>query len=125
MSGVDVLGITFILLVFFLFIILLGVIITYRMRTKNDSAGLPYKWTYVLGSLLLLNWLLFFAGFYAAIPLHVADKIFTPIWLMLSTLGLITAIIEFRRKKVIAVPIACLSIISFAFSVLLYGIGEM
>jgi hypothetical protein len=74
---------------------------------------------------LVLNWLLYFAGFYTILPLQIADIMFTPIWLILSFLGLLIAFIEYKRSMGIAVPIAWLSIISLVFSLVLYGIGKM
>ena len=75
------------------------------MRKRPSSTGRPYKCSYVICILLVLNWLLYFAGFYTILPLQIADIMFTPIWLILSFLGLLIAFIEYKRSMGIAVPI--------------------
>jgi hypothetical protein len=112
---------SFILIIFFVSITILAI----KMRKRPSSTGRPYKCSYVICILLVLNWLLYFAGFYTILPLQIADIMFTPIWLILSFLGLLIAFIEYKRSMGIAVPIAWLSIISLVFSLVLYGIGKM
>lgn len=92
---------------------------------KGEKGERPYKITYVVVGLLIFQWMFFLTGGYTLLPVNVADALFVPIWLVLCIGSAITAIVEFKNNKFISIPVVGLTIISFLFSVLAYGIGEM
>lgn len=85
----------------------------------------PRKISYVIVGLLVVHWLFFLASGYALLPPNIANAVFTPLWLALSIAGALTAIYEFKNNKVIAIPVAGLTIISLMLSVFSYGISKM
>ncbi|WP_062051102.1 hypothetical protein [Bacillus sp. JCM 19034] len=92
---------------------------------KNDKGKRPYKVSYVVVGLLIFQWVYFLTGGYTLLPVNIANSLFVPIWLVLCVGSAITAIVEFKNNKFFSIPVGGLTIISFLFSVLAYGIGEM
>ncbi|WP_025784396.1 hypothetical protein [Sporosarcina sp. D27] len=85
----------------------------------------PRKTSYVVVGLLIFHWIFFLVNGYAIFPRRIADALFTPLWLALCLAGAITAIIEFKNNKIVAIPILGLVIISLIFSIVSYGISKM
>lgn len=92
---------------------------------KNEKVKRPFKVSYIVVGLLIFQWVFFLTSGYTLLPVNVADALFIPVWLVLCIAGAITTIIEFKNNKIFSVPVGGLTIISFLFSVLAYGIGEM
>jgi len=92
---------------------------------KSEKGKRPYSISYVVVGLLIFQWVFFLVGGYTLLPVNVADSLFVPIWLVLCVGSAITAIVEFKNNKFFSIPVGGLTIISFLFSVLAYGIGEM
>ncbi|MGF7088889.1 tryptophan-rich sensory protein [Kroppenstedtia sanguinis] len=92
---------------------------------KSEKGKRPYKISYVVVGLLIFQWVFFLTGGYALLPVNVADALFVPVWLVLCVGSAITAIVEFKNNKFFSIPVGGLTIISFLFSILIYGIGEM
>lgn len=96
------------------------------MSDKNSEEGKkPYKVSWAILGLLVLNWLLFLTNSYSLMPASISDLIFTPVWVILSVAGIIAVVYEFKKNKGFAVSLAGLTTISLLFTVLSYGIGEM
>lgn len=92
---------------------------------KSEKGKRPYRISYIVVGLLTFQWVFFLAGGYTLLPVNIADALFVPIWLVLCVGSAITAIVEFKKNKLFSIPIGGLTIISFLFSALAYGIGEM
>ncbi|WOV84378.1 hypothetical protein PGH26_00070 [Sporosarcina jeotgali] len=92
--------------------------------TNGKKRKPPRIISYVVGGLLIFHWIFFLVNGYALLPPSIADAVFTPIWLALCLAGAITAISEFMNNKIIAIPMAGLTIISLLFTVLSYGISN-
>ncbi|TMN22930.1 hypothetical protein FH966_08580 [Lentibacillus cibarius] len=96
------------------------------MADKNIEEGKkPYKVSWAILGLLVLNWLLFLTNSYSLMPVSISDLIFTPVWVILSVAGIIAVVYEFKKNKGFAVSLAGLTAISLLFTVLSYGIGKM
>lgn len=115
-----------------LFLVLIGVIVLLMfvvpavISNKNSEEGKkPYKISWVVLGLLVLNWFLFLTNSYSLMPANISDLIFTPIWVILSVAGIVAVVYEFKKNKGFAVSLAGLTTISLMFAVLSYGIGEM
>ncbi|WP_163529968.1 hypothetical protein [Halobacillus ihumii] len=107
-------------------IIFLTFVIPAIMAVKrNEKGAAPRKISYGVLGLLVINWLLFLTGSYALLPLNIAERIFTPVWLVLCVAGVFVAAYEFKNNKGFAIPVAGLTTISFLFSILASGISKM
>lgn len=121
-----IITISLILLVIFGVIVLTTFIVPAILAIRKSEKGKrPYKISYIIVGLLIFQWLFFLINGYSLLPMGVADALFVPIWLVLCVGGAITAIVEFKNNKFFSIPVGGLTIISFLFSVLAYGIGEM
>ncbi|WP_142303606.1 hypothetical protein [Evansella halocellulosilytica] len=121
-----IITISLILLVIFGVIVLTTFIVPAILAIRKSEKGKrPYKISYIIVGLLIFQWLFFLINGYSLLPMDVADALFVPIWLVLCVGGAITAIVEFKNNKFFSIPVGGLTIISFLFSVLAYGIGEM
>ncbi len=92
---------------------------------RNEKGPAPRKISYGVLGLLVINWLLFLTGSYALLPMNIAERIFTPVWLVLCVAGVFVAAYEFKNNKGFAIPVAGLTTISFLFSILASGISKM
>src|SRR5699024_3374655 len=115
-----------------IFLVIVGVIVLAMFIApmiiaikKSEKGKRPYSISYVVVGLLIFQWVFFLVGGYTLLPVNVADSLFVPIWLVLCVGSAITAIVEFKNNKFFSIPVGGLTIISFLFSVLAYGIGEM
>ncbi|WP_079529259.1 hypothetical protein [Halobacillus hunanensis] len=107
-------------------IILMTFVIPAFMAVKRNEKGpAPRKISYGVLGLLVINWLLFLTGSYALLPMNIAERIFTPVWLVLCVAGVFVAAYEFKNNKGFAIPVAGLTTISFLFSILASGISKM
>ncbi|MGN7410936.1 hypothetical protein [Sporosarcina sp. SAFN-010] len=96
------------------------------MADKNSEEGKkPYKVSWTILGLLVLNWLLFLTNSYSLMPASISGLIFTPVWVFLSVAGIIAVVYKFKKNKGFAVSLAALTTISSLVTVLSYGIGEM
>lgn len=114
--GFTVIGIVFILA------FLTPVFIYFKRKNKAPN---PYKISYGILGLLVLNWLLFLTNAYSFLPSHIANSIFVPVWWVLSAMGLIIGIFEVKNNRSFATSIMCLTVISFMFSMLANGLSHM
>ncbi|MFD2762414.1 hypothetical protein [Lentibacillus juripiscarius] len=115
-----------------IFLVIVGVIVLSMFIVpaivairKSEKGKRPFKISYVVVGLLIFQWVFFLTSGYTLLPVNVADALFIPVWLVLCLGGATTAIIEFKNNKNFSIPVGGLTIISFLFSVLAYGIGEM
>ncbi|UOR14155.1 hypothetical protein [Halobacillus amylolyticus] len=107
-------------------IILMTFVLPAFMAVKRNEKGpAPRKISYGVLGLLVINWLLFLTGSYALLPMNIAERIFTPVWLVLCVAGVFVAAYEFKNNKGFAIPVAGLTTISFLFSILASGISKM
>ncbi len=95
------------------------------MVRKYGKGPSPYKWSYFVFGLLIINWLLYSTGFYTLLPIKIADLIFIPIWFFVCALGALFTIFEFKNNKAFAVPLAGFTFISFVFALFIIGITQM
>lgn len=115
-----------------IFLVIVGVIVLTMFIVpviiairKSEKGKRPYKISYVVVGLLIFQWVFFLTGGYILLPDDVADALFVPIWLVLCAGGAIIAIVEFKNNRIFSIPVGGLTIISFLFSILAYGIGQM
>ena len=104
---------------------LMFVIPAFLAVNNGEKRKPPRKISYVVVVLFIFHWIFFLVNGYALFSPSIADAVFTPIWLALCIAGAITAIWEFKNNKIIAIPIAGLTIISLIFTILSYGISKM
>ena len=108
--------------------IVIGIIIILTFVTfvrKSNKSTPPLMTSYVIFGLLLLNWLFFLMNGYTLLPETMGDMLFTPIWLVLCIAGFVTAVYEWKNNRDFAILLAGFTTISFLFTILSYGIGEM
>lgn len=122
----------FIISISLLFLVLIGVVVLLMfivpavMSDKNSEEGKkPYKISWIILGLLVLNWLLFLTDSYSLMPASISDLIFIPGWVILSVAGIVAVIYEFKKNKGFAVSLAGLTTMSLLFTLLTYGIGKM
>lgn len=100
-----------------------------KANKKNVNTK-PNLFSLVALSLIILNWViylttLYLMDYYIIIPGKIGDFIFTPLWFIVSIIGLVAAYKEFRNNNIFAVVISGLSIINGIVGMLLWGIGNM
>lgn len=123
MSSISVIGIGIgIIVISMIFLIL-------KVNKKNVN-NKPYLLSLVALSLIILNWaiyliVLYLTDYYIVIPGRVGNFIFTPIWFIVSIIGLIAAYKEFKNNRIFAVIICGLAIINSIVGMLLWGMGNM
>ncbi|MBX0356878.1 hypothetical protein [Halobacillus sp. Nhm2S1] len=118
-------GISVILLVILLLIGFMIVVVSSRIVRKRGRGPLPYKRSLTIGSVLLVHWVLWLSGFYALLPVRVADAIFLPAWMVMCALGAVFAGWEFKNNAAFAVPLAGFTLICFVFVLFLEGLSQM
>ncbi len=125
-KGAFIIGISIIILIVVGIIACLTFVIpAFLAVTNGKKKNPPRKISYVVVGLLIFHWIFFLVNGYGLLPQSIADAVFTPIWLALCLAGAITATSEFMNNKIIAIPIAGLTIISLLFTVLSYSISKM
>ncbi|QQP11585.1 hypothetical protein FJQ98_20695 [Lysinibacillus agricola] len=92
-------------------------------KYRKDSP--PYKRSYCIFGLLIINWILYIAGFYTLLPVNIANLIFIPTWFIICALGAIFTILEFKNNKAFAAPLAGFTVISFVFALFLNALSHM
>lgn len=123
MSSISVIGIGIgIIVISMIFLIL-------KVNKKNVN-NKPYLLSLVALSLIILNWaiyliVLYLTDYYIVIPGRVGNFIFTPIWFIVSIIGLIAAYKEFKNNRIFAVVVCGLAIINSIVGMLLWGMGNM
>ena len=121
-----IIGISIIILIVVGTIAFLTFVIPAFLAVTNGKKRRPPRIiSYAVVGLLIFHWIFFLVNGYALLPQSIVDSLFTPIWLALCLAGAITAISEFMNNKIIAIPIAGLTIISLPFTGLSYGISNM
>ncbi len=121
-----IIGISIIILIVVGIIAYLTFVIPAFLAVTNGKKKKPPRIiSYVVVGLLIFHWIFFLVNGYALLPKSIADTVFTPIWSALCLAGAITATSEFMNNKIIAIPIAGLTIISLLFTVLSYSISKM
>ncbi|MFE0507455.1 hypothetical protein ACWF7H_29600 [Peribacillus butanolivorans] len=118
-------GLTSILIGLFGAILVIIFVFPLLMVRKYRKGSPPYKWSYCIFGLLIINWILYITGFYTLLPVNVADLIFIPIWFIVCALGGLFTIFEFKNNKAFAVPLAGFTFISFVFALFINGISQM
>jgi hypothetical protein len=119
------LGLASILIGLFGVILVIILIFPLLMVKKYGKGSPPYKWSYCIFGLLIINWILYITGFYTLLPVNFADLIFIPIWFIVCALGALFTIFEFKNNKAFAVPLAGFTFISFVFALFLNGLSQM
>ncbi|KKB34325.1 hypothetical protein [Bacillus thermotolerans] len=118
-------GLTSILMGLFGMILVMTFFLPLLMVKKHGKGPSPYKGSYCLFGLLIINWILYVTGFYTLLPANVADLMFIPMWLTICALSAVFALLEFRNNKAFAVPLAGFTFISFVFALFLNGLSHM
>ena len=100
------------------------------MTNKKNGNNKPYLLSLVALSLIILNWVIYLAvlyltDFYIVITGKVGDFIFTPVWFIVSIIGLVAAYKEFRNNRIFAVLLCGLAIINSIVGMVLWGMGNM
>ncbi|MGO1470721.1 MAG: hypothetical protein ACTHW2_11920 [Tissierella sp.] len=113
---------TFIFAGIVLFIILL--ILVYKTN-KEKYKEKPFKSSFVALALIVLNWILFLSDFYVYLPEKIGDMIFTPIWVLVSIIGIISSFREYKNNLFFSLLILVLSVISIIMIMLTLLIGSM
>ncbi len=111
-------------------LIVISVIFLMLKAHKKNVNTKPNLFSLVALSLIILNWViylttLYLMDYYIIIPGKIGDFIFTPLWFIVSIIGLVAAYKEFRYNNSFAVVISGLSIINGIVGMLLWGIGNM
>lgn len=118
-------GLTMILMAVFGATLVTMFVLPLHMIKKYGKGSPPYKWSYYMLGLLVINWILYMTGFYSLLSDHVADLIFIPIWFTLCALSALLTIVEFKNNKAFAIPLAGVTFISFVFALFLNGLSQM
>ncbi|GEN52667.1 hypothetical protein [Halobacillus faecis] len=118
-------GISVILLGILLLLGVIIVVVSSHIVKKRGRGPLPYKTSLSIGVVLLIHWVLWLSGFYALLPVGVADAIFLPAWMVMCALGAVCAGWEFKHNAAFAVPLAGFTLISFVFVLFLEGLSQM
>lgn len=97
---------------------------------KRNVNNKPYLLSLVALSLIILNWVIYLAvlyitDFYIVITGKVGDFIFTPVWFIVSIIGLVAAYKEFRNNSIFAGVVCGLAIINSIVGILFWGMGKM
>ncbi len=104
--------------------ILLMLFLTYKVN-KTDRRKQPFTFSLVALGLIVLNWILFLTNTYVMLPHKISEIIFTPIWFIVSIVGFIAGLKEFRNNLVLALLIVSVSVISSIIGFLSILIGSM
>lgn len=115
----------FFLIVLGVIVLLIFVVSAFISDKNSGGEEKPYKISWTILGLLVLNWLLLLTNSYVLMPTGISDLIFTPMWVILSVAGIIAAVYETKNNKGFAISLAGLTTISLLFTMLSYGIGEM
>ncbi|MFG6116881.1 hypothetical protein ACGTN9_17145 [Halobacillus sp. MO56] len=118
-------GLSSILIGVFGILIIIIIIFPVLLVKRYGRGASPYKWSYVIYGLLIVNWILYISGFYVLLPVSVADSIFIPIWFVLCALGTIFTVLEFKNNIAFAVPLAGFTFLSLVFALFLNGLSQM
>ncbi|MEC3885775.1 hypothetical protein VKA52_18795 [Halobacillus sp. HZG1] len=121
----DEMGISVILLGFFIVVGFLMVLGPLHIVKKQGRGPLPFKSSLVIGSLLLTHWVLWLKGFYGWLPVRVADMLFLPVWVVLCGFGVILSGLEMKNNAAFAIPLAGFTLVSLIFALFLDGISQM
>ncbi len=92
---------------------------------RRSTDNKPYLLSLSALGLIILNWVLYLAGFYAVIPERIGDLIFLPAWFIVSIIGFAAAYREFKNNRIFAVINGGLAIISSTVGILAWAIGNM
>lgn len=111
-------------------IIVAGMIFLILSANKRSVNAKPNLFLLIAFSLIILNWVVYLAALYLTdsyiiIPGRIGDFIFTPLWFIVSIIGLVAAYKEFRNNRSFAVVVSGLAIINGIVGLILWGIGNM
>ena len=111
-------------------IIVISVIYLILKTHKTNVNTKPNLFSLLALSFIILNWVIYLTTLYLMdsyiiIPGKMGDFIFTPLWFIVTLIGLIAAYKEFRNNISFAVVISGLSIINGIVGMLLWGISNM
>ncbi|RDY70667.1 hypothetical protein DXT76_12155 [Halobacillus trueperi] len=118
-------GISVIVLIFFMIVGIIMAVVPSLIVKKQGRGPFPYKRSLSIGVLLLVHWVLWLSGFYALLPMGVADAIFLPVWFVLCAFGAVFAGLEFKNNAAFAIPLAGFTFVSFVFALFMEGLSKM